>query len=216
MNSAMFCGLFAFALCLFVACSRWGARKKHSGAEINRQADESGAPADERAKIEACIGEIVDLIAEKIGNQERQVNPRDAILCSGNLIGMFMFLSFDLKYQELEPGSVLLSDEANSLGPKIISRLLHELDAYGIKIDSTASPVVYESPLTYLDMLGRTQNDAIEIMRKYGFDCRQAMIICTSAAAFIIQNVRAGVDANEGVGIATYGIIQGSKTVPYK
>lgn len=185
MNSAMFCGLFAFALFLFVACSRWGDRKKHSGAEINRQADESGAPSDERAKIEACIGEIVDLIAEKIGNQERQVNPRDAILCSGNLIGMFMFLSFDLRYQELEPGSVLLSDEANSLGPKIISRLLHELDA-------------------------------MEIMRKYGFDCRQAMIICTSAAAFIIQNVRAGVDANEGGGIATYGIIKGSKTVPYK
>ena len=89
---------------------------------------------NEQEKIDSCIGDIVDLIAIKIGNKKREINPRDAILCSGNLIGMFMFLSFNFDFEKLSPGDVLLSNEANELGSKIISRLLYELKKYGIEI----------------------------------------------------------------------------------
>ena len=126
-----------------------------------------------------------------------------------------MFLSFDIKYQELEPGSVLLSNEANELGPKVINRLLYELNNYKIEIDKADNSNIYKSSLTYLEILELTQKDAMEIMKKYGFDYKQAMIICISATAFIIRNVSSNVDVNEGFGIATYGIVQGSKTIPY-
>ena len=53
----------------------------------------------------------------------------------------------------------------------------------------------------------------MDIVKKYGFDYRQAIVICISASAFIVQNVSSNV--NEAFGIAAYGIIQGSKTIPY-
>ena len=183
--------------------------KKHSS---NIEKNDS---ANQYEKINSCIGEIVDLIAVKIGNEKREINPRDAILCSGNLIGLFMFLSFDFEYKKLEPGSVLLSEKANELGPKVINRLLLELKNYGIEIQDNNNSNIYESSLSYLDIMNKVQKDAIEIFSKYNFDYNQATIICISAAAFVIQNVSTNVDANEGVGIAIYGIIQGSKTVPY-
>ena len=171
---------------------------------------------NEQEKIDSCIGDIVDLIAIKIGNKKREINPRDAILCSGNLIGMFMFLSFNFDFEKLSPGDVLLSNEANELGSKIISRLLYELKKYGIEIKNNKDSDLYESSLSYLEILDRLQKDAMDIMSKYDFNYEQAYILCTSAAAFIIQNVSTKVDVNEGFAIALYGIIQGSKTVPYK
>lgn len=207
-------------VCLFVIYKVFSNKKIKNNEQLKEKScktytEEKEIPSDENKKIDSCIGEIVDLIAIKIGNQKREINPRDAILCSGNLIGMFMFLSFDIKYQELEPGSVLLSNEANELGPKVINRLLYELNNYKIEIDKADNSNIYKSSLTYLEILELTQKDAMEIMKKYGFDYKQAMIICISATAFIIQNVSSNVDVNEGFGIATYGIVQGSKTIPY-
>lgn len=225
-GSLIFGSIVVLLVFLFVIYKKFSTKKKDVSTEINTERQtseintkssekETEMPTDINKKIDSCIGEIVDLIAVKIGNQKRETNPRDAILCSGNLVGMFMFLSFDFKYQELEPGSILLSNEANELGPKVISRLLYELNNYNIKIDKTDDSNIYNSSLTYLEILERTQKDAMEIMKKYNFDYNQAMIICISATAFIIKNASPNVDVNEAFGIATYGIIQGSKSVPY-
>ena len=102
---------------IFTACNN---QKKNHSTEINTQvseevstmaqSEEKEIPADENERIKACIEEIVDLITVKTVDKEKHINPRDAVLCSGNLTGMFMFLSFNFKYQQLEPGSVLLSE----------------------------------------------------------------------------------------------------------
>ena len=186
------------------------ATEQISDKEINNSYEE-----DEYRKLDSCIGEIVDLIAVKIGNENREINPRDAILCSGNLIGMFMFLSFNFNYKKIEPGNVLLSQEANEVGPKVINHLLNLLKKHNINIDNTDNSNIYKSSLTYIEILERLQKDAMEIMKKYYLDYDQAILICISAAAFIIENLSSEIDVNEGYGIAIYGIVEGSKTVPF-
>jgi hypothetical protein len=169
--------------------------------------------------INDCIGEIVDLIAVKIGNEKREINPIEAISSCANLVGLFMFLSFGIPTKELEQGSVLLSEQANEIGPKVINRLGYEMSKYGLEIDQSKIKD-YQNPdpkkLPYVETLKRIQIPAIEIMKKHNFSHERAMIISISATAFIIYNLKTGIDLNKAYSLAIYGIVEASKTVPLK
>lgn len=165
--------------------------------------------------ISNCIGEIVDLIALRIGNEKREINPRDALLCAGNLTGLFMFESFDFKTDTLEPGSIMLSEEANQLGQRVTAMLLKILDDnYGLMVENPDSSNIYKSRLSYIDILQKVQKPAEEIMNKYKLTAEQKIVTCIHAAAFTINNVRSNVRFTEGFSIVLSGIIEGSKTVP--
>lgn len=170
---------------------------------------------DKFINIDKCISDIVDLVAEEIGDINRVIIPEQAISSCANLIGYSMFMSFGFNTDKLEPGSILLSEQANEMGPRVIGRLESEISQYGLKIDQTK--VKYgknEKNLTYIETLKKIQKRFIELINKYNYSYEEAMIIAISATAFIINNVSSKIDVSEGFGISIFGIIEGSKTVP--
>ena len=173
----------------------------------------------EMENINNCIGEIVDLIAVKIGNEKREINPIAAISSCANLVGFFMFLSFRISTNNLEPGSVLLSDQADETGSKVINRLGYEMIKYGLEIDqSKIKDYLNPDPdkLPYIETLKKIQTPAIKIIKKYKFSYEKAIIISISATAFIIYNLKTRIEINKAYSLAIYGIVEAAKTIPLK
>ena len=54
-----------------------------------------------------AAGEIVDLIAEKIGTN-RQIHSATAIAAGARLAGSFLFRSFGFKLGDIKPGTAVL------------------------------------------------------------------------------------------------------------
>lgn len=72
------------------------------------------------AKQSKATGELVDLVAAKVGI-ERAIHPATAISTSARLSGSFLFRSFGFNTSNLNPGSLLLSEQANEKGMQLIN-----------------------------------------------------------------------------------------------
>jgi len=65
------------------------------------------------------VGELVDLVAGLFG-EDREIHAETAIASAARLSGSFMFRSFDLELQGIEPGTLILSKEADEKAPHLI------------------------------------------------------------------------------------------------
>ena len=81
-------------------------------------------------------GELVELIAEKIGDSNRAIHSETAISASALLSGSLLLRSFNLNLNVGEPGSVLLSEEANEQGPMLVNILGGFLQVFNIHINN--------------------------------------------------------------------------------
>ncbi len=162
-----------------------------------------------------AAGSIVELIANRIGNN-RQIKPGTAIAACARLAGSFMFRSFNLKLDNVSPGSVVLSNEANEKGTILINVLGGALSNFGVnpdqeKMNSTSN---VESDLSFLETLERLQDQARVIMTQNNISQEQMAYSCAIATAFIIKECQNDLPAESGFHTAVYSFIEGSKTYP--
>jgi hypothetical protein len=162
-----------------------------------------------------AAGLIVELIANTIGNN-REIHPGTAIAAAARLAGSFMFRSFNLKLNNVSPGTAVLSQEANEKGPTLINVLGGTLNNFGVNPDpgkmNSASTV--ESNLSFLETLERLQDQAQIIMSQNNLSQEQMAYSCAMATAFIIKECRNDLPPESGFHTAVYGFIEGSKTYP--
>jgi hypothetical protein len=163
-----------------------------------------------------CIEEIVDLIATKIGNEKREIHPETAIASCARLAGLFLFLSCNFNIDNLEQGSILLSEEANDTGCKMLNYLGSEINNYGLQINKKkiGKKGTEKVTLNYIETLEKIQTPALAIIKKYNLNSNDAILAALKATAFILFNVSAKVDATEGFTIAAHSFVEASKTVP--
>jgi hypothetical protein len=81
-----------------------------------------------------AAGEFVELIAAKIGDG-RSIHSETAIAACARLSGSLLLRSFNFQLEALEPGTALLSEEANQKGPELINTMLGFLSAVGVPAD---------------------------------------------------------------------------------
>jgi hypothetical protein len=166
-------------------------------------------------KQNEAAGLIVELIANTIGNN-RQIHPGTAIASAARLAGSFMFRSFNLKVNNISPGSVVLSEESNEKGPILINILGSALSSFGVNPDSEKlnSTSNVESNLKFLETLEILQDQARVIMNQNNLDQEQMAYSCAIATAFIIKECQNDLPPESGFHTAVYGFIEGSKTYP--
>lgn len=164
-----------------------------------------------------CASELTECIKEEYCSENGQVNVEETILATGNLTGLFLFRSFDFTYADsIEPGSVLLSEEANKLGPIVFSRICAKLTTYGFDAEKMKPENRdYHTPLTYLDRIDGLQQKAEALFEKYEYTPLQAIEVCESVTAFFLYSLCRQIPVNEALGFILFGIIEGSKTVPF-
>ena len=165
-----------------------------------------------------ATGELVDLVAAKVGNGGA-VHPETAIAAAARLAGSLLLRSFSFRFEGLEPGSVLLSEEANEKGPLLVNTLAAFLSTAKLSLDQTKlggqqDQRGQEPRLDFLNTLSQLQADALKISAENGLTMAQAAQAAALATAFIVKECAPQIGTETGFNVALYGFIEGSKTVP--
>lgn len=157
-------------------------------------------------------------MASKVG-VERAIHPATAISTAARLSGSFLFRTFGFQTDGQEPGSILLSEQANEKGTQLINIVGSYLTNSNIAIDQTKLGAVGEDKelkpkITFLRAISLVQNEALEICVRHGLNMEQSAQSVAAATAFIVKECAAQITVETGFNIAIYGFIEGSKTVP--
>ena len=162
-----------------------------------------------------AVNDIVELIALKLGSETRELIIVDAISTCARLAGSLLFRSFNFHIENAKPGSVMLSENANTKGPELVNITHNVLQNFGITIDNQKmnSGSTEETDINFIDAINLVQNQALEIMNKYNLSYEQLAHSAAIATAFIIQQSPSMLPET-GFGKAIYHYIEGSKTYP--
>jgi hypothetical protein len=163
----------------------------------------------------AAVNDIVEMVVNVIGNGSREIDATEAISCTARLAGSFLFRSFGFKINDAKPGTVMLSEEANTKGPQLVNITHSVLLNFGIQIDNSkmSNGNQKQALSNFVDVIVKVQKPALEIMKKNDLNFEQMAQSAAIATAFIIQQSN-NITPEEGFGIAIYHYIEGSKTNP--
>lgn len=165
-----------------------------------------------------AAGEMVELVAGRVGS-ERAVHSETAIASTARLAGSLLLRSFNLKLEELEPGTVVLSNEANEKGPQLIEIMSAVLQRFGVsldheKLEGETAKMGEEPQLTVVQSLALLQEDAMRIASENGLGLEDAAQAGAVATAFIVKECAKGIGGEVGFNVAVFGFIEGCKTAP--
>lgn len=162
-----------------------------------------------------AVNDIVEMVVNVIGNGSREINTIEAISSTARLAGSFLFRSFRLKINDAKPGTVILSEEANTKGPQLVNITHAVLYNFGIRIDNNkmSNGNRKHAESNFIDVISKVQVPALDIMNKRELSYEQMAQSAAIATAFIIQQ-SSNITPEEGFGIAIYHYIEGSKTNP--
>lgn len=162
-----------------------------------------------------AVNDIVEMVVSVIGNGSREMDTTEAISSTARLAGSFLFRSFGFKINDAKPGTVMLSEEANTKGPQLVNITHAVLQNFGIQIDnkkmSNGNPKHAES--NFVDVIGKIQTLALAIMKKNDLSYEQMAQSAAIATAFIIQQ-SSNITPEQGFSTAIYHYIEGTKTFP--
>lgn len=162
-----------------------------------------------------AIDDIIEMVVSVIGNGSREIDTTDAISSTARLAGSFLLRSFGYAIKDLKPGTVLLSEEANTKGIQLFNITHAALQNFGITIDNNKIFKGNQNQPTgsFIDVIGKMQGPAQEIMKKNGLSYEQMAHSAAVATAFIILQ-SSNINPEEGLDIAVYSYIEGTKTYP--
>lgn len=165
-----------------------------------------------------AANDFVDLIASRLGSG-RAIHPETAIATSARISGSLLLRSFGFHLESREPGTVLLSTEANEEVPKLLRLLVSFLANNQITLDSTkldAELTHHDAApnLSTLQSLQLLQGDALQIAARHSLTLQQAAESAVLATGFIVKECAASIGAEVGFNVAAFGFVEGSKTVP--
>ena len=158
-----------------------------------------------------------EAIATSFG-KGREVHAGTAIAAAGRMTGAFLFRSFDFDLPNGKPGTAVLSEVANEAGPRKMQELADCLTAFGIAISdasaSTPTPTEHKPQEDYLTTYSRFAGPFWAIKEQQALTLDEAASACTMTIAALIRECQATIEPGIAFGIAVYGIIEGSKTIP--
>jgi hypothetical protein len=169
-------------------------------------------------KQNQATGDFVELISARLGSG-RAIHPETAIAASARVAGSLLLRSFGFDLKTPEPGTVLLSTEANERGPALVNLMgaflaekQVELDA--TKLGGTSEHRGMEPNLNLHESLELLQADALAIAARYSLSLQEAAESAALATAFIVKECVASIGGETGFNVAAFGFVEGCKTVP--
>jgi hypothetical protein len=118
----------------------------------------------------------------------------------------------------LEPGQPVLSDEANRMGPVLVNTCARILAALGKEMPPTPPPPMTEEKekprLTILETEAKLDPVFSMLRTQFNLDLEQSARAAAVATGIVVHAVSKGFDHVKGFGVAVYGFVEGSKTVP--
>jgi hypothetical protein len=165
-----------------------------------------------------AAGDFVELIARALG-AGRAIHPETAIASAARLSGSLLLRSFEFDLETSQPGTVVLSDEANEKGPALLNVLAGFLARNNIELDPSKLGGMLDQrghapSLDTQASLVLLQEDALRIAARHSLSLQQAAEAVALATGFIVKECAPSIGAETGFNIAAFGFIEGSKSVP--
>lgn len=156
--------------------------------------------------------------AMKAFDQDGSFPAEIVIGSAARMAGSFLFRSFGLPLSGIQPGSVVLSEQANQQGPRLIQILSAVLENIGVKLDpsrlAASQRTTRGQKASFLETQDVLEARFAAIRQKYGLSDGEAADSVAVATAVLIKNCSSVLDPHVGFGLAVYGFIEGSKTAP--
>jgi hypothetical protein len=145
--------------------------------------------------------------------------PAETVITAvARMAGSFLLRSLGLSLAAIEPGAVVLSQNANQHGPRLIHILSGVLEGMGVKLDSSrlqAAQSALRGPAEpFLKTQKLLEEAFVDIRDRYRLSDAQAADAAAAATAVLIKNCAQLLDPHVGFGLAVYGFIEGTKTAP--
>ena len=146
------------------------------------------------------------------------VHAETAIAATARMAGTFLFRSFGFPLKDVQPGQVVLSEQANEQGPQLIQVLGAVLEHIGVKLDhgkfGAESPEQNQPQQAFLETQRLLEPGYLDIRSKYGLSPHEAAVSAAVATALLIQQSASVLPPEVAFGLAVYGFVEGSKTAP--
>lgn len=160
---------------------------------------------------------ISDTIIETL-TDERGAHAETCVAGAARMAGTFLFRSFGLPTQNLDPGSPVFSELANQRGPVLVEVLKSALQGLKVPVDESNmddEPRTDHQPLINLAETQRKLEKKLTVITTaHGLDNESAARACALATALLMHQTRSVLDPSISFDIAVYGFVQGTKTVP--
>jgi hypothetical protein len=165
-----------------------------------------------------ATADFVDLIANRLGSG-RAIHPETAIAAAARLSGSLLLRSFGFDLETPEPGTRLLSAEANDKGPKLVHLMAALMQTSQVPLDPGKIGAAPEDRGTEPDLntqqsLALLQSDALEIAKRHSLSLQQAAEAAALATGFIVKECVPSIGSETGFNVAVRGFVEGTKTVP--
>lgn len=168
-------------------------------------------------KVFEAVEPMSDVFIAKLGNN-RATHPETVISAAARLAGTMLFRSFAIDTSKMEPGNPVLSVQANEAGPQLVTIVAIMLENYGIELDQEKlSKANYrgDAPkLTVIQMQELLEGDLNLIRERFALSLVEGAQCCALVAAWLIKECAGAIGPEVGFNCATYGFVEGSKTVP--
>lgn len=160
-------------------------------------------------------GPLADATMQALTN-ERGIHAETAVIAMARMAGTYLFHSFGLPTTGIETGNPVLSDHADERGPL----LLHTLQAglHGLEIEAgqpEVDPLETNPPqLSLLETQRLLEPRLSPVAVANAFTPELMAHACALATAIMIYRTRSVLDSSIALGLAVYGFVDGSKTMP--
>jgi hypothetical protein len=166
-----------------------------------------------RKQLEAAQA-LADATVDAL-KSEQGVHAETAIAAAARMAGTFLLRSFGFRLDGVEPGNVVLSEEANREGPRLVHVLGSFLAQLGIARDRGKLDEPSDPPRRgFLETQRELEPRFAEVRDGFGLSLPEAAESAAVACALLIQRTARVLDPSVAFGIAVYGFIEGSKTAP--
>jgi len=151
--------------------------------------------------------------------EENGTFPAETVIGAvARMAGSFLFRSFELPLTGIQPGAVVLSEQANQQGPRLVQIIAGVLQGVGVKLDpskvSASQGKVSGQKEPFLETQKVLGTRFAAIRDRYGLSDVDAAAAAAIATALLIKNCSQRLDPHAGFALAVYGLIEGTKTAP--
>ena len=181
--------------------------------------DPFGSPELQKKRYDAAV-EFLGVMQKHFLSSDGKAHAGTVLSAAAWLAGTSLYRSLNYK-QNPAPGTVVLSNEVNEAGPKLIKLFMYYLERNGTHLRSDQlilDPPDQHKPLKDISQIqNEFQDQYNEIMKKYGLDyldgARAGMIVCSIVFQYHCEKMK-DMDPRLGAGMISIGIITGAKTSP--
>ena len=173
---------------------------------------------NEKNKALISAADFYGKTAKKLLTTERGLHAETLIISVARMSGSLLFRSFGIK-QALQPGTAVLSEQANIEGPKLMNLMFATLQQLGDTIgegnlDREYASAKY-SQLTFKESHERLAPFFLKYCEVGPISHRDAALGAAIASGILIHECKPVLDITKGAAIAVYGFIEGTKTASY-